>query len=380
MIFKSMLKRDPIRVLQLGSPTGLYGAERWILALVKHLDPGRIEPTVAVIKDDPTLDAPLCREAEKLGVRVHIFEAYGKANLSTIKLVRDFINRNGIQIIHTHWYKADLVGLLATRRTNCKTVSTPHGWSNEEANFKLTCYEMINRCIFPFLDAVVPLSDQLHNQLQRIPGFNGNLHLIRNGVDTSEIDSTTDIAEQLQTWHGEGVFIIGYIGRLVLGKGLDVLIKAVSRIHSINWRLAIVGDGEQRTELEALAQNMGIGNRVKFFGFQEKRLSFLRGFDVFVLPSRSEGIPRSLMEAMATGIPAIASDIPGCRNLVHDGHSGLLFPVDEDDHLAERITRTALDEEVRHKLSNKGRNLIHREFSAIHMAKQYAILYDALTR
>ena len=365
-----------IRVLQLGSPTGLYGAERWILALIKHLDPEKIESRVAVIKDSPSLEAPLCREAQKLGFRSHSIQAYGRANFSAVKLLRDLILENDIHILHTHGYKTDIVGLIATRGTRCKIISTPHGWT-QQADIKLRCYEFIDRLIFPLMDAVVPLSEKLYDELRMFPGLNGSLHMIPNGVDISEIDSVGHIAEELNRWKSEGRFILGYIGRLTPGKGLDVLLRSLTRL-SIDWRFALIGDGEQRQELEQLSASLGIAECIKFFGFQEDRISFLKGFDVFVLPSRSEGIPRCLMEAMAAGTPIVASDIPGCRVLVSHEKTGLSFPVNDARALAYRIGALAANLKVGKDLAQNGRELIESRFSAKRMAKDYQKLYSTL--
>ena len=87
--------------MQLGSPTGLYGAERWILALIKHLDPEKVESIVAAIKEQPGLGVPLCREAQKLGFRSHVIEAIGRVNLSAVQQLRRYILENRIQVLHT---------------------------------------------------------------------------------------------------------------------------------------------------------------------------------------------------------------------------------------------------------------------------------------
>jgi glycosyltransferase involved in cell wall biosynthesis len=363
-----------IRVLQLGSPTGLYGAERWILALIKHLDPEKVEPIVAVIKDAPGLDAPLCREAEKLGFRSYVIAARGRVNLSAVQQLRKYILENRIQVLHTHGYKTDLIGLMSTRGTGCRIVSTPHGWS-KQADFKLMCYEFLDRCAFPFFDAVTPLSDELFQRLRAIPWLNGKLRLIRNAVDTSEIENVKDVAEELKQFRDEGNFIIGYIGQLIPRKGLDVLLDAVSRLSFENWRLAIIGEGESRLPLESQAKDLKINDKVYFYGFREDRIAFLRGFDVFVLSSRLEGIPRCIMEAMAAGIPVIASDIPGCRDLIVHGQTGLLFPVDAGEILANRIETIASDDQIRDGLTRRGRELINSQFSAARMAEEYAGLY-----
>ena len=211
-----------------------------------------------------------------------------------------------------------------------------------------------------------------------IPGLNGSLHLIKNGVDISEIDATDNIAEELECWKRQGAFIIGYIGRLIRSKGVEALFNALVRVDSVGWRLAIVGDGGLRNELEQAVLKLGLGDRVKFFGFQEKPLAFLKGFDLFVLPSRTEGMPRCLMESMAAGVPVIASDIPGCRTLVSHGQTGFLFPVDDKDALTAGIEALAADEVTRKSFAANGREVIVAQFSAERMANEYQDLYFIL--
>ena len=369
----------PLRILHLGSPTGLYGAERWILALVRHLDPGRIDSWIAAIKDDPSLEVPLCREAQRLGLKTHVFEAYGKANFSAVSQLKNFIRQHDIQIIHAHGYKTDLIGLLATKGTPCGIVTTPHGWT-QNPDLKLRCYEMLDRLIFPFMDAVVALSKGLYNSIARIPGIKNKLHLILNGVDFSEIDNNKQVTDQIVSLKAQGFFIIGYIGRLIHGKGLDVLLHAVSKLKSVAWQLVLIGEGEQGDELEDLARSLGIKDSVHFLGFREDRISFLKGFDLFVLPSRSEGTPRCLMEAMASRVPAIASDIAGCRVLIDHGKTGMLFPVDDADALAERIEKVAADKILRKSLSKAAREFVEQNFSAERMAREYEALYMGLAQ
>lgn len=370
--------RKKIKILQLGSPAGLYGAERWILALIKYLNPTKVESLVASIRDEPHLEAPLCMEAGKLGFKSHIFESYGKVNWAAVKKVRRFIQENSVDIIHSHGYKTDLISLLAAKGTPCKTLSTPHGWTNKP-DFKLFIYELADRFSFYFFDAVAPLSEGLYRSLEIMPAMKKKLHLIKNGVDTGEIDSVRVPAKELVALKKKGGFIIGYIGRLIHGKGLDSLFEALCRYGEPHWNIAMVGEGEQAEALENLARKMEISDRVHFFGFRPDRLSFLKGFDVFVLPSKSEGIPRCLMEAMAAKVPVVASDIPGCRYLVEDKKTGLLFRPGEPRHLADKIRAVASDKSLRELLCQKGKERIFSDFSAAKMAHQYEDLYMSLT-
>lgn len=129
-----------IRVLHLGSPTGLYGAEQRILALLNNMDRSRVDSIVAVIRDDPTLGADLCTEAGRQGFRTRVFEAHGKVNWSAVRMLKAYLRQERIDVLHTHGYKTDVIGLLAARGTLCKLVSTPHGWS-KQAGLKLRLYE-----------------------------------------------------------------------------------------------------------------------------------------------------------------------------------------------------------------------------------------------
>jgi glycosyltransferase involved in cell wall biosynthesis len=365
---------QPIRVLQLGSPTGLYGAERWILALVKHLSSAHVESIVATIKDAPGDVPPLCREAAALGLRTATFESHGKLSLTAVRLLQTFIRANRVDILHTHGYKTDILGWAGARGTGCKVISTPHGWSTN-AGIKLRLYESLDRLAFYFLDAVVPLSVDLYAGLRRLPGLRRKLHLIANGVDLSEIDAAGTPAAELTLWKEGGGRIIGYIGQLIPRKGVDTLIQAFSALPFANRRLCIVGEGPSRSELETLAARLGESERVRFFGYRADRIAFLEGFDAFVLPSALEGTPRCVLEAMAVGVPVIATDIPGCRTLIEPGSTGLLFHFGDVAGLTEALQRLFADTGERAALAAAAKVFVRTQFSAQIMAARYADLY-----
>jgi len=368
---------EKIKVLQLGSPSGLYGAERWILALIRHLNPSLVESWVASIRDMPDQEVPLCAEAEKLGFQTYIFNNFGKLNLSVILALREFIIENGIDIVHSHGYKTDIIGLLAVRGTACKSVSTPHGWT-KQPDMKLLLYELVDRFIFPFMDAVAPLSDGLNTSLKRIPGLRKKIRLIHNAVDIDEIRSNKAIADEISELKGKGKFVIGYIGRLTPGKGLDILFHAVASHGDPDWHIAIVGEGEQFSELSSMAAKLEITDQITFFGFRPDRISFLNGFNLFVLPSRSEGIPRCLMESMTAGVPVVASDIPGCRNLVDGETTGLLFQSDNAGQLAESIRKILSEPALSKRFIENGQRFIENNYAARRMAREYEDLFYGL--
>src|SRR5487761_2365222 len=194
---------ERIRVLHLGSPTGLYGAERWILALAKNLPRNKVESWIGVIKDAPGVEASLCIRAAEMGLATQQFESHGRFSWSAIGQLRRFIRQQRIDVLHTHWYKTDLIGRMATLGTACMNVATPHGWS-VDAGAKLQLYEALDRLCFRYMDAVVPLSMDLYDGLAHRLGMRRKLHLILNGVDLAEIDAAGDIAEPARTWRANG--------------------------------------------------------------------------------------------------------------------------------------------------------------------------------
>jgi glycosyltransferase involved in cell wall biosynthesis len=129
-----------------------------------------------------------------------------------------------------------------------------------------------------------------------------------------------------------------------------------------------------------MVAELGLSRRVTFTGYREDRMAFLKGFDVFVLPSRSEGIPRCLMESMAAGIPVVASDIPGCRNLIDGSSTGLLFPAGDEVALQSRISELADSAERRSSIIDRARRFVESRFSCERMAEEYASFYEKLIR
>jgi glycosyltransferase involved in cell wall biosynthesis len=373
-IQEAVAKVRRIRVLQLGSPTGMYGAERWILALVKHLPRDQVESIVATIKDSPGDVPELCGHAAAIGVHTEVFEGPGRLSLTAIRLLNRYIRTNRIDIVHTHWYKTDIIARLAVRGTSCKVVSTPHGWSTS-AGVKLWAYEMLDRLVFYSLDAVAPLSPDLYDGLLKFPRLHRKLHLIPNGVDLSELDAPTEPLAELSRWRDSGDQIMGYVGQLIPRKGIDTLIRAFSALPFTNRRLCIVGEGPQSAELQKLAASLGEGERIRFFGYRPDRIALLRQFDAFVLPSALEGTPRCLLEAMAVGVPVVGSDIPGCRTLIKPGNTGLLFAVGDVAGLASALQQMLTDRALRASLSREAEKYVRGEFSAATMAVRYADLY-----
>jgi glycosyltransferase involved in cell wall biosynthesis len=149
---------------------------------------------------------------------------------------------------------------------------------------------------------------------------------------------------------------VGFLGRLVQNKGPKVALLAIAEAvrSGVDASLSFVGDGPERTNLERLAVDAGVRDRVRFEGFRPDPEALLQGIDVLVRPSTTEGMPLGVLEAMAAGVPVIASDIPGNASLVRDGTSGLLVPIGDHVALALGLQRLSRDPAFRARMREAG--------------------------
>jgi glycosyltransferase involved in cell wall biosynthesis len=170
--------------------------------------------------------------------------------------------------------------------------------------------------------------------------------------------------------------VIGSLGRLDRQKGFDVLIRALAKLPE--GRIVLVGDGPQRAELVALATELGLAERVEVVGWQVDARSWLASFDVFALPSRFEGFPLSIVEAMLAGTPVVASDIASIPEAVVHGHTGLLVDPDDADGLAAALRELLYDAERRRTLASAARRHARERFTSEIMARRFSELYAEL--
>jgi glycosyltransferase involved in cell wall biosynthesis len=156
------------------------------------------------------------------------------------------------------------------------------------------------------------------------------------------------------------------------------LIRAFAQLRVGSARLRIAGSGPRRIELEALARELGVADRVEFLGSVSSIVPQLRWADVLVLPSYVEGIPRIVMEAFAAGVPVIASDIPGTRELVENMRTGLLVTPGEPEQITAALHTLADKSDLGHSLAHAARDRIEQDFSARRVAEDYTAEYRAL--
>jgi glycosyltransferase involved in cell wall biosynthesis len=371
---------NSLRILQFITPAGFYGAERWVLAMANNINRDGVICDLAVTRESPDQDLSVAeyypQDDEQ---QVHYLDMHGRFDFRVVSKLCEVIRNRQIDVIHTHGYKSDILGLLAAKRAGIACVSTPHGFSGD-VGFKLATFIRIGTHMLRYFDRVVPLSEELMDDMKRFKVPESKTSFIRNGVDLTEIDAAlASLPEDKEA--NKDSRIIGFIGQMIPRKGIPDLISVFDQLHqqAPDLRLQLLGDGSQRKELELQASELNSVNAIEFLGFRSDRLELLSNFSLFVMTSSLEGIPRCMMEAMAVGVPVVAYDIPGVDQLVEHGKTGLLAPFGDKAALAACCKQVLNDPELAKTLSYNAREMVHERYSAARMANEYEALFRKLT-
>lgn len=206
-------------------------------------------------------------------------------------------------------------------------------------------------------------------EVERLCGLpQGSVRAVPNGVPATQPLSTVP-----RTTSGP---VVGAIGRLHHQKGLDVLLRAVAGLPGV--QLVLVGDGPERENLERLGRQLGLSDRLTVTGWTGNPRGWLPGFDVMALPSRFEGLPLVLLEAMHAGIPVVSTPVGSVRDALVDGETGLLVPTDDVSALREALRRLLAEPMLRHTLGMAAQDRARQRFSTQAMAAAYEDVYDEI--
>jgi glycosyltransferase involved in cell wall biosynthesis len=367
-----------INVLQFICPTGFYGAERWVLAIANNLAPDAARCDLAVTEESESQNLEIVRQYPDIEGKAFKIPMKSRFDLAGISKLCDLIREREIDIIHTHGYKSDILGLIAAKRCGIKCVSTPHGFG-EPSTWKLKQFIRLGKFCLRFCDKVVPLSQQLLDECIEAGVPDKKLQYVQNGVDLKEVEEHR-LTKTTQVKDNNDERIIGFIGQMIPRKKVDHILEIFDRLHKKhpNIRLQLLGDGESRAELEQQAKQLSSVDKIEFLGFRNDRLEKLKNFDLFVMSSSDEGIPRCLMEAIAMETPVSAYNIPGIDQLLSHNETALLASYGDKDTLLEYWEQLLFDHELSTKLAKQGREFVLENFSAERMSREYMDIFNQL--
>ena len=305
----------------------------------------------------------------------------GLRDPSVIGRMLKVCKENKVTIWHGHDYKSNALGLLLRKFWPMKLVSTVHGWGVR--SLKTPLYYKIDRSCLRYYDKVICVSDELYQQCCDARIAEDRLLTIPNGIDLSAYpipDDTQKAAAKSALGLSSDRFVIGSIGRLSGEKGFDHLIHALADLLECGYPadLVLAGDGDERARLMECARDHGVAQNVRFLGHVSDPRSVYSALDVFVLSSLSEGLPNVLLEAMATGVPIVATRVGGIPSVLTNEYDGLLVAPGSADQLTVALTRIAHNDVLFAELGQNARSTAEKRFCFEKRMQSMRTVYDEL--
>jgi len=309
--------------------------------------------------------------------------------LKTCRGLEDYLRSAQIEVLQTHLPKANFLGLCMAWRGVCRVYPTIH--NNREFDYGDNAGAMRRwlrragyRAMVGSCSGMVAVSDKVRISLAEQLGLRGScvnrISVVSNGVTLPEpVDSDRRRAARRRWGIGDDAVLIVGIGRLTRQKNFEALIEALARMSPASrpWHCVIAGEGDKRSELEALIRRLGLDNQVTLAGLSDNVGVLLGAADIFCLPSLYEGLPLVLLEAMAHALPVVAFAIDGVAEVVSNGSNAVTVNAGDNAGLSKALNVLIDDEERRVLLGRAGRRLIAEKFDFSTKVEELLMIYGA---
>ena len=336
-------------------------------------------PIIGVLENKNKCWAELAASAKSLGLQTKTFKCSKPFDPRTVYQIRKYMTQNRVDIIHAHGYKANFYALMSTIFCKVPCMATCHPWLETGDSLRATFYTFLDRLLLGRFKKIVAISEELKKEILQEGRSKLKITVIENGIDISRFSNNYN-TEQVRRELGiaDNFRIIGTIGRLSPEKAhLDLLEAAKMLKESFaNVFVLIVGDGPMRANLEAAIEKLGLNNNVLITGVRNDIPDILAIFDIFVLPSHSEGLPIALLEAMAAKKPIIATNVGSIPNVLSQKKSGILIPP-RDVYLLKNAMAELLGNSSKADLfAQNAYTTVEAQYSSKRMTEEYMDIYE----
>ena len=361
-----------VKVLQLISSGGYYGAENMLLNLCASQQKAGCQNSLVIFYNVHAPNVELYERARRRGLSVRMVHCQGRADWRAVRQIEECIQEDGIQLLHTHGYKADLYGYVAARRSGKPIVATCHNWLGGSA--ALGIYNHLDRMALKRFQCLAAVSDSVAQRLLASGVPATKIRTIANGIDVQ----TFECARPSPVLNFDGSKVIGMVARLDLKKGFEYLLRAARELRGTfpELKVVIVGEGPDRREIEGMIQRFGLQSNVILAGQHSDMPAIYAAMDVFVLPSLNEGLPMTILEAMAGSKPVIATRVGAIPKVIQDGETGLLVDPADSDGLRDALVRLLTDSDLCSRLGAAGHDWVSHNYTSEAMALKYRQMYD----
>lgn len=351
------------------------GSERVVIDLCRRLDPGRFTCFAAAL-----IDGDLRETLKGMGITTLLprIRSARQDALSVMRGISDFIGANAIRVVNAHHFTPFFYGFYGARRHGSRIFYTAH--SRREVELMGRPWRILGGALMRLADGAIGVSPDVSEAVRR------RFHLpdekvltLTNAVDHSRFAVDVDARmKRRELGIGENDRVVGCVGNLRWDKNYPNLLRAFrllgERVRGA--KLVIAGEGKRREDLEALIAGMGLEGRVLLLGARDDVPEIMRIMDVYCLSSFREGLPLSLLEAMSAGLPVVGTDVPGIRDVIVDGSTGLLVPSDDPARLSDALFRVLADGELARGLSERSSEYVLREHGCEKWVAEYETLFS----
>ena len=357
------------------------GAERLVVHLVEYIDRERFAP-VCISLTDP-VGSHLEARVQQLGVPLYFLGKGDKMSFEVLRKLDALFRQYHPAVVHTHLLALNYAYPLMIRYRTPARVYTVHSLAEKDVGLRTA--PIVRALAFRYrVGRVVPvaIAEEVRNSIQKLYGY-PNPPLIPNGIPTDEYAPDPNKRAQWRQAHGieTHATILTHVGRFAPPKNHALLIEAFARVRtSAPLYLLLVGGGELENTVREQVAALGLESRVCFLGIRADVADILRASDVFVLSSRWEGNPMSVMEAMAAGLPVVSTAVGGVPELVREGETGLLVPSEDAGALARALQALVDDPVRRQAMGAAARQHAIAHFDIRHTVRGYEQLYESLLR
>jgi len=363
-----------MRVLHLLSSTGYHGAENMAAELIRQLSECGVENYLGVFHSNEGSNTEIVNAVDGSVRDAVVFQCHGRWDWRTVRVLRRYLRAQRIDVVHSHKYKTNLYALIASTGIRCGLVSTCHNWLGTSVKMRL--YATLDKWILRGFDRVVGVSGEVVAELMRwLPAE--KVVKIDNGANVVRLEQKLT-KSQAKAVLGLGARpVIGFVGRLTADKGVSYLLQAVRQLAKQGQfvDIMIVGDGDQENALRSEVDRLGMSERVHFFGKRNDTPNLYAAMDVFVLPSLKEAFPLVVLEAMASGLPVIASRVGDIPYILWNGECGVLVEAGDFLGLAANIQKLLGDWSATQLMALAGQERVRNLFSSAAMARRYHDIY-----
>lgn len=367
------------KILQLQSSSGFYGAEHVIAQLAAALKDSEYEPHIGVINNLKEPHLELLDFAQRGQIPSQAFACRGPIDPITIFTLRRYLKEQSISLIQTHGYKANFYALMASTKSKIPLLATCHPWIKTSRKGRF--YASFDKKVLRKFHRIVAISEEVKKELPLSPSLLQRVTVIDNGIDINPFIEKYNSQEIKKEYRIPGnATVIGSVGRLDIEKGHEILLDALAPLCKENPLLFVViaGNGSLKQQLELKAKALGIAEQVRFPGFVQTVHRLLALFDIFILPSLTEGLPMALLEAMAAKRPIIASATGAIPKLIISHRTGLLVPPGDRNGLQHAIQNLLTNRENAGEMALNAFYKVRVEFNSTKMVDRYKEIYHDL--